>query len=715
MKANKGKNKVENNPKNLRLNFCFTLVVTLIIILFCLHSPAYATETATVISTLPASGQQQVDPESVIKVTFDRAMNSATLTPANIVLKDSTQQTVSLLSIYYDPTNNTAVITPAGTLKLSTDYHVVITTGVQDSSNTPLAQDYNWSFRTAAISTHPASGQTQVDPESAIFVSFDQAMNPSTFTPATCSIKEDSTQQIVSLLSIHYDATNYTAVLIPAAPLKLSTNYQAVVTTGVQYSNNTPLVQDYTWSFQTADSPQSLAPSVVVTTPLPGDSLVGLSNRGMDAITINDSTFLLKDSAGELVAAQSITYDLLTRTATFIPTSLEPNQTYQVTITTDVKDSIGEPLAQEFKWSFTTGSTPYSSPHGNYLSNSAACKSCHQTHTAQGKGLLNKSTQTQVCYTCHDGSGSSTNLKEMMNQTGTDQSYHPIMDTGNPNVTSKLECTDCHNPHGDKDGQGQYYPNLLRATDGTTTAYQGVDFCIVCHSSNDPMGWNKSAYKSSTHYNKGMDCNSCHTSHSSPNPRLKTQSEDTPTADNECLSCHGGNPPANYQSALNVKNDFSQTYRHPTLDITGVHKDTETSTDLMSNRHAECVDCHDPHALEQGNITVRPGDALCFKCHTSSQYGTPDQTDNTTSGFSNVLQPNLHNFSGSPTGHLGISCSSCHVSVSHGYFRKGMVGAIADNDPLASASQILAINSGATTGMWEYSSCTTNCHTAGGA
>lgn len=720
MHANKENIFFSLQSKRQKANYCFGIVVTLIIMLFSIYSPAFATGTATVVSTLPTSGQTGVDPESVIKVKFDQAMNSTTLNPTNIFLKDPTQQAVSLLSIYYDRNNNTAVITPAVPLKLSTDYRVVITTNVQNSSNTPLAQEYSWSFRTAAISTHPASGQTQVDPKSAIFVTFDQAMNPSTFSPATCMIK-DSNQQAVNLLSVHYNETNQTAVLIPATLLKPSTNYQAVVTTGVQYSNNTPLAQDYSWTFQTADSPQSLAPMVVVTTPLPNDLAVGLSkpiqasfNRGMDAATINNTTFLLKDSAGRLVVAQSVTYDSLTRTATFIPTSLKPNETYLVTITKDVKDSIGEAIAQEFSWSFTTGTTPYFNPHGNYISNSAGCKSCHQTHTAEGKGLLNKSTQTQVCYTCHDGSGSSTNLKDKMNETGATQSYHPIMDTGNSNVTGKLECTDCHNPHGDKDGQGHYYPNLLRATDGTTTAYQGVDFCIVCHSANDPMGWNKSAYKSSAHYNKGLDCNSCHASHSSPNPRLKADAEDTPTANNECLKCHGGSPPANYQSAPNVKNDFLETYRHPTLDITGVHKDTETAAELETNRHAECVDCHDPHTLAQGNETVSPGDGLCFKCHSTLQYGAPSEPDNTTSGFSNPSLPNLHNLSGSDGGHLGLSCTSCHVSVSHGYFRKGMVGAIADNNPLAAASQILAVDSGAATGSWEYSTCTTNCHTAGG-
>ncbi|EGW38229.1 Ig-like domain-containing protein [Desulfosporosinus sp. OT] len=558
---------------------------------------------------------------------------------------------------------------------------------------------YATSGTATVISTLPASGQTQVDPESAIYVTFDLAMDPATFTPANCKLTVKNSTQQVNLLSIHYEATNPTntnpsnpiAVLIPAAPLKLSTDYQVILTTGVQDSNNTPLVQDYTWSFKTADSPQAVVPSVILTTPLPGDSMVSLSkliqasfNHDMDSRTINNSTFVLKDSVGNPVAAQSISYDLQTRTAKFTPTTnLKPNENYQVMITKDVKETNKDingneiPLAQDFNWSFTTGTTPYFSPHGNYIANSAACKSCHQTHTAEGKGLLNKSTQTQVCYTCHDGSGSSTNIRQIMNPSieslSKTQSYHPIMDTGNPNVPSTLQCTDCHNPHGDQNKQGEDYPNLLRASDGTTTAYQGVDFCIVCHNSKDSKGWDKSAFKSSIHYDQGIDCSTCHASHSSANPNLNVQS-----ANNQCLSCH-----------TTVKIDFSQTYRH----------------------QAECANCHDPHTLTTGNITLSPGNELCFKCHASTQYGTPSQSDNTSSGFSNALQPNLHNFSGSSGGHVGLDCSSCHVLVSHGYFRKGLVGSTNDNNPLVGENnKITDIDSGAETGLWQHVSCTTSCH-----
>ena len=584
----------------LKVKFCFALIVTLIIMHFSLPSPAYAAEPAIVLSTIPATEQQQVDPESVIKVTFDQAMNSATLNPINIILEDSTQRTVSLLSIQYDPANNTALITPAVPLKLSTVYRVVITTGVQDSSNTPIAQAYTWSFTTAAISTHPASGQSQVDPESAIFVTFDQAMNPLTFDPTTCILKENSIpQKIVSLLSIHYDATNNTAVLVPTVPLKLTTDYQVVITTGVQNSNKTPLAQDYTWSFQTANSPQPLVPAVVFTTPLTGDSMVGLSqpiqasfNRGMDASTINNYTFLIKDSVGGAVAAQSITYDVLTRTATFIPTNLEPNKTYLVTIKKNysvgelvygVKDSVGISLAQDFNGTFTTGTTPYYSPHGNYITNSAACKSCHQTHTAEGKGLLTKSTQTQVCYTCHDGSGSSTNLKEKMNPSietlSETQSYHPIMDTGNANVIGTLQCTDCHNPHGDKDEQGNYYPNLLRATSETTTAYQGEAFCSVCHNSNTV----DKAYNPLIHTTQ-LNCSSCHASHSSANPSLNVQPTNTQT----CLSCH------------------------PTVQTSGTSGfSNELQSNLHSNvNHLDCSECHSFHGELREGLLIGDGNPI---------------------------------------------------------------------------------------------------------
>ncbi len=110
---------------------------------------------------------------------------------------------------------------------------------------------------------------------------------------------------------------------------------------------------------------------------------------------------------------------------------------------------------------------------------------------------------------------------------------------------------------------------------------------------------------------------------------------------------------------------FGKTYKHP-ITNTDRHSDTESGSDFdNSNRHAECVDCHNPHEAQTGTHTigskatsnvllgvsgVQPtaGTAwstltvftevfpitfeaqLCFKCHSYYAYGnTPPsgQTD----------------------------------------------------------------------------------------
>jgi hypothetical protein len=46
---------------------------------------------------------------------------------------------------------------------------------------------------------------------------------------------------------------------------------------------------------------------------------------------------------------------------------------------------------------------------------------------------------------------------------------------------------------------------------------------------------------------------------------------------------------------------FTRTYTHPTSTFSGRHEPIEVAADLDSlNRHAECEDCHNPHAARQG-------------------------------------------------------------------------------------------------------------------
>lgn len=135
-------------------------------------------------------------------------------------------------------------------------------------------------------------------------------------------------------------------------------------------------------------------------------------------------------------------------------------------------------------------------------------------------------------------------------------------------------------------------------------------------------------------------CETCHDPHASDNQRLTalTQVDDgrqrsaghlNATRDNSttwaeqnlCFACHDGRRSGSCGGChgstlgtLNAATPFAGTYRHP-IATTGEHSDTETGADLgpAGNRHAECADCHDPHAARPGVHVVgtsNPGEAL---------------------------------------------------------------------------------------------------------
>ncbi|MCL4079471.1 cytochrome c3 family protein [Coriobacteriia bacterium Es71-Z0120] len=189
----------------------------------------------------------------------------------------------------------------------------------------------------------------------------------------------------------------------------------------------------------------------------------------------------------------------------------------------------------------------------------------------------------------------------------------------------------------------------LRCHDGaaapaTTTATSIVPYSAAFRDVTAPFfpGWNKAAsgvdFASSGHKETTIQkltgqfgCQTCHDPHASQNQRLTaiTQIPDGSTStghlnvsrDNSttwseqalCYGCHDGRRSGTCSSTgchntdmswLNVSGAFGQTYRHP-VERSGRHTDTETASQLgASNRHAECVDCHDPHVARRGRHTT---------------------------------------------------------------------------------------------------------------
>ena len=189
-------------------------------------------------------------------------------------------------------------------------------------------------------------------------------------------------------------------------------------------------------------------------------------------------------------------------------------------------------------------------PHYNYLTNTDFCWKCHSTHKSVAPNLINQKDQTTLCLTCHDGTGSNTDLKEIYDSTGLN-SFHPVKNTvnnvgrnsytnnntmespfnQNTNEHTALECIDCHsNLHSSLE------PNLLAKPADSN------DFCLSCHKKSVYLDSNgsgsrldtavyQSVYK--TVYNSVPVYESVYKS--SFNGQLHPKHSEL-----KCLDCHGG-------------------------------------------------------------------------------------------------------------------------------------------------------------------------------
>lgn len=136
-----------------------------------------------------------------------------------------------------------------------------------------------------------------------------------------------------------------------------------------------------------------------------------------------------------------------------------------------------------------------------------------------------------------------------------------------------------------------------------------------------------------------------------------------------CIICHGDparltreykNMPKNFAPSSggrkNIEAEFVKTYRHPTFDTRGIHRSNETlpETDSRMPRHAECVDCHNPHYVSSenkfagirgrrvGNVisSVSKEYELCYKCHAESA-NLPGRHTNKRQEFA-LTNPSFH-------------------------------------------------------------------------
>ena len=280
------------------------------------------------------------------------------------------------------------------------------------------------------------------------------------------------------------------------------------------------------------------------------------------------------------------------------------------------------------------------------------CEFCHISHSASSDGSLwsrGRSTAAYIpyssstavaqpgqptgasvlCLSCHDGTialgeilnrgaprsmaGGNNTMPQGKGLQGTDLSDdHPISFEYSAGLASQngelampgtfsnqlpldrngeLQCTTCHDPHDSP------FSKLLRMP------VTGSQMCIECHRE---TGWQQSSHSQSFATWSGQPpnpwpdselttvsdngCQNCHVPHAAEGgPRLlrSTSEEDN------CSDCHNGNVATDDVMAV-----FNQLSTHGVQDTTSVHDPAEPA--VVTARHVECADCHDPHATQMG-------------------------------------------------------------------------------------------------------------------
>lgn len=198
---------------------------------------------------------------------------------------------------------------------------------------------------------------------------------------------------------------------------------------------------------------------------------------------------------------------------------------------------------------------------------------------------------------------------------------------------SQVQCTACHDPHNNQFGS-------FSRVDGVRGA-----LCLACHNMN---GWDGSIHKLSMASWNGLSsnpwqhtswrnvsdnaCENCHTPHNAAGRKRLLNSS---TEEGNCIPCHNGNV-----AQKNIVNEFNKSSLHPIYNYTGVHDPAENAI-VSSNRHVECFDCHNTHAVSnvpagsvEGSLAGLKGVnaqgsavnavnyeyELCFRCHADSNY-----------------------------------------------------------------------------------------------
>lgn len=175
-----------------------------------------------------------------------------------------------------------------------------------------------------------------------------------------------------------------------------------------------------------------------------------------------------------------------------------------------------------------------------------------------------------------------------------------LLDATGMAAGAEVQCTSCHDPHGTPNAK------LLRASMAEAA------LCLRCH---EKPGWKGSSHESalevfplgSATTVRDLGCAACHQAHGAPAgaPRLLVggATGGAPSPAQTCLRCHRAAGTGGV--AADIASEVAKPFGHRVGTYAG-HEPVFTlapapESPLLSQRHVECGDCHNPHRATATN------------------------------------------------------------------------------------------------------------------
>lgn len=311
-----------------------------------------------VISTNPANLASGVDQGTNITITFNEAMNPATITPDVFTLTSeaNTAGTAAVIEgvLSYDAATNSIIFNPNNNLPVNSVFTGRVEPWVKDAMGNALQEPYIWTFTTGVqaqvISVTPLNNAIDVPVNSDVTATFNIPMSAATVSNTTFTLMNGA----ISVPGV-VTYTAPTATFNPNSNLLEGVLYTATLTTSVRSALGIPLLTQYVWTFTTVSPP---APTVQSTIPDDLDTDVALNStvsaqfsQPMNAATLTDLTFTLMNGTtavdGSIVTVGNV--------STFTPdNNLLSGVTYTATITTGAGNTLGVALENDYEWTFET-------------------------------------------------------------------------------------------------------------------------------------------------------------------------------------------------------------------------------------------------------------------------------------------------------------------------------------------------------------------------